>query len=68
MAGAGIKGGTTNGATDELGYHAVEDPHYVTDIHATVNHLMGINPRKLEVPGHKRLDRDYGHVIKDILT
>ena len=68
MAGAGIKGGTTNGATDELGYHAVEDPHYVTDIHATVNHLMGINPRKLEVPGHKRLDRDYGHVIKNILT
>jgi len=68
MTGAGIKGGVINGATDELGYHAIQDPHYVTDIHATVNYLMGINPRKLEVSGHKRLDRDYGHVIKDILT
>lgn len=68
MAGAGIKGGVINGATDELGYHAIEDPHYVTDIHATVNHLMGIDPRRLEVRGHKRLDRDYGHVIDDILA
>lgn len=68
MAGAGIKGGVVNGATDELGYHAVEDAHYVTDIHATVNHLMGLDPRKLEVPGHKRLDRDFGHVIRDILS
>ncbi len=68
MAGAGIKGGVVNGATDELGYHAIQDPHYVTDIHATVNSLMGIEPRKLEVAGHKRLDRDYGHVINHILT
>lgn len=68
MAGAGIKGGVTNGATDELGYHAVEDAHYVTDVHATVNQLMGIDPRKLEVPGHKRLDRDYGHPIKEIMS
>ena len=68
MAGGGIQGGVTNGATDELGYHAIEDPHYVTDVHATINHLMGINPRKLEVSGHTRLDRDYGHVIKDILA
>ena len=68
MAGAGIKGGVVNGATDELGYHAIEDPHYVTDIHATVNSLLGIDPRRLEVSGHKRLDRDYGHVIEDILS
>jgi len=68
MAGGGIKGGVVNGATDELGYHATEAPHYVTDVHATVNHLMGINPRKLEVPGHKRLDQDFGHVIKEILA
>ncbi|MBT6724633.1 MAG: DUF1501 domain-containing protein, partial [Planctomycetaceae bacterium] len=62
------KGGVVNGATDELGYHAIEDPHYVTDIHATVNSLLGIDPRRLEVSGHKRLDRDYGHVIEDILS
>ena len=68
MAGGGLKGGVVHGSTDELGFHAVENPHYVTDVHATINHLMGINPRKLEVPGHKRLDRDYGHVIKDILA
>lgn len=68
MAGGGLKGGVIHGSTDELGFHAVEDPHYVTDVHATINHLMGINPRKLEVPGYKRLDRDYGHVIKDILA
>jgi hypothetical protein len=68
MAGGGIKGGIVNGATDELGYHATEDPHYVTDVHATINHLLGINARKLEVPGHKRLDQDFGHIIKDILS
>ena len=68
MAGGGIKGGLTNGATDELGYHAVEDPHYVTDIHATINHLMGIDPHKLEVPGHKRLEKDFGHPIREIIA
>lgn len=68
MAGGGIKGGVVNGATDELGYHAVEDPHYVTDVHATINHLMGINPHKLEVPGHKRLEMDFGHVIREIIA
>jgi uncharacterized protein (DUF1501 family) len=36
MAGGGIKGGIAHGATDELGFHAVEQRHYVTDIHATV--------------------------------
>ena len=68
MAGGGIRGGVVNGATDELGYHAVEDPHYVTDVHATINHLMGINPHKLEVPGHKRLEMDFGHVIREIIA
>ena len=68
MAGGGIKGGMTNGATDEMGYHAVEDPHYVTDVHATINHLMGIDPHKLEVPGHKRLEKDFGHPIREIIA
>ena len=68
MAGAGIKGGVVEGATDELGYHAVEAPHYVTDVHATINHLMGIDPHKLEVPGHKRLEKDFGHPIQGILS
>ena len=36
LAGGGIKGGVVHGATDELGFHAVENRHYVTDLHATV--------------------------------
>ena len=60
MAGGGIKGGIAHGATDELGFHAVQDRHYVTDIHATVLHQLGLDPRRLEVPGHKRLEIDFG--------
>jgi len=68
MAGGGIKGGTIHGATDELGFHAVEDRHYVTDIHATVMKQLGLDPRRLEVPGRKRLEVDYGHPIDDIIA
>lgn len=68
LAGGGVKGGTVHGATDELGFHAVENRHYVTDIHATVLHQLGLDPRKLEVPGHKRLDIDFGKPILDILA
>jgi hypothetical protein len=68
LAGAGIKGGTVHGATDELGFHAVEHPHYVTDLHATVMHLLGLDPRKLDIPGRKRLDIDYGEPIRQILA
>jgi hypothetical protein len=68
MAGGGIKGGTVHGATDELGFHAVEDRHYVTDIHATVMKQLGIDPRRLEVPGRKRLEVDYGHPIDKIIA
>lgn len=67
MAGGGIRGGMTHGATDEIGFHAVENRHYVTDIHATILHQLGLDSRKLEVPGRKRLDIDHGRVIRDIL-
>jgi hypothetical protein len=43
MAGGGIKGGLTYGATDELGYNAVEDRTHVRDLHATLLHLLGID-------------------------
>ena len=43
LAGGGIKGGITYGATDELGYHAVENPVHVRDLHATMLHLLGID-------------------------
>ncbi|HVK11006.1 MAG TPA: DUF1501 domain-containing protein [Gemmataceae bacterium] len=68
LAGAGVKKGVVHGATDEIGFHATEDRHYVTDLHATVLHLMGLDSRKLEVPGRKRLDVDHGTVMKEILT
>lgn len=68
LAGAGLKKGYVHGATDELGYHAVEPGHYVTDLHATVLHLLGLDPRRLEIPGRKRLDVDHGTLITDILA
>jgi Protein of unknown function (DUF1501) len=68
LAGGGIKGGVAHGATDELGFHAVEERHYVTDLHATVLHQLGLDPRKLEVPGRKRLEIDFGKPIKDIIA
>src|SRR5439155_23245157 len=67
LAGGGIKGGVAHGVTDEIGFHAVEDRHYVTDIHATVLHLMGLESRKLEFPGRKRLEMDHGEVIGAIV-
>jgi uncharacterized protein (DUF1501 family) len=68
MAGGGIKGGVTHGATDELGFHAVENRHYVTDIHATVLRQLGLDARRLEVPGRKRLDIDFGNPIQEIIA
>lgn len=66
--GAGIKRGLIHGATDELGFHAVESPHYVTDIHATVLDRLGLDPRRLDVPGRKRLEIDYGAPIREICS
>ena len=68
LAGAGIKRGIVHGATDELGFHAVENPHYVTDIHATLLHLLGMDSHRLEIPGRKRLEIDCGAPIREILA
>lgn len=68
MAGGGLKGGIVHGATDEIGFHAVEHRHYVTDIHATLLHQMGLDPRQLEIPGHKRLEVDFGTPIHQIIA
>ncbi|MBM4068708.1 MAG: DUF1501 domain-containing protein [Planctomycetes bacterium] len=68
FAGAGIKGGIVHGETDELGFHALEPAHYVTDLHATVFHLLGLDPRRLEIPGRRRLEIDHGEPIREIMT
>lgn len=47
MAGGGVKGGFAYGATDEIGYHAVEDRMHIHDFHATVLHLLGLDHEKL---------------------
>jgi uncharacterized protein (DUF1501 family) len=68
MSGGGLKGGLVHGKTDEIGFHAVEDRHYVTDVHATILHQLGLDSRKLEIPGRKRLDIDHGTPIKAIIA
>lgn len=49
LAGGGIKGGITYGATDELGYAAVENALTVHDLHATMLHLLGIDHTRLTI-------------------
>lgn len=68
LAGGGIRGGVVHGATDELGFYAVENRHYITDIHATVLHQLGLDSHQLEVPGHKRLEMDFGKPIREIIA
>lgn len=68
MAGGGLKRGVVHGSTDEIGFHAVEDRHYVTDIHATILQQLGLDSRRLEVPGRKRLDIDHGKPITEIIA
>lgn len=68
LAGAGVKRGCVYGATDELGFHALEPGHYVTDLHATVLSLLGLDPHRLDIPGRKRLDVDRGRPIAGIMA
>jgi hypothetical protein len=68
LAGGGIKGGVVHGATDEIGFHATDDRHYVTDVHATILQLLGLDSRRLEIPGRKRLEIDHGKPIREIIA
>jgi hypothetical protein len=71
LAGGGIKPGLTYGATDELGYNAVENVFHVHDLHATMLHLMGIDHERLtyRFQGRDfRLTDVHGHVVKPILA
>jgi hypothetical protein len=56
MAGAGVKGGQAIGATDELGFKAVVDRVHVSDLHATILHLMGVDHTRLSFH-HQGLDQ-----------
>ena len=71
LAGGGIKGGTTYGATDELGYNATENVVEVFDLHATMLHLLGIEHERLTVRFQGRdyrLTDVHGRVVKEILA
>ncbi|MGA2501569.1 MAG: DUF1501 domain-containing protein [Tepidisphaeraceae bacterium] len=71
LAGGGVKGGITHGATDELGYNAVENPVHVNDLHATMLRLLGVDHLRLT---YRFQGRDFrltdvaGNAVKEILT
>jgi hypothetical protein len=70
MAGGGLRGGRTIGATDELGLYAVEDRLHVHDIHATILHLLGVDHTKLVYPNKgrpERIDQNEGHAFAGML-
>ena len=71
MAGGGVKGGQTHGATDELGLFAVEDRLHVHDLHATILHLLGIDHTHL-IFNHKgrpeRIDQNEGRPYTKLLS
>ncbi|QDT53728.1 hypothetical protein Pan44_17510 [Caulifigura coniformis] len=71
MTGAGVKRGFSYGATDDLGYAAVENVSTIYDLHATILHLMGLDHERLSYYHNgieRRLTDVHGHVLHDVLT
>jgi hypothetical protein len=71
MAGAGIKGGTTYGSTDEFGYKVIENRLEIHDMHATMLHLLGMDHERLTYRFgglDMRLTGVEGHVVHDVLS
>lgn len=70
LAGGGIKGGMTYGATDDLGFHVVDKPVHIHDLQATILHLMGLDHERLTFTYQGRdfrLTDVHGKVVTDIL-
>jgi hypothetical protein len=71
MAGGGVRGGLTHGATDDFGFHPVEDPVHMHDLHATLLHALGLDHERLT---YRHAGRDfrltdvYGRVVHDVLA
>ncbi|HEX6986799.1 MAG TPA: DUF1501 domain-containing protein, partial [Planctomycetaceae bacterium] len=71
LAGGGVKGGTTYGATDEFGFRAVENPVSVHDLHATILHCLGFDHERLtyRYAGRDfRLTDVHGRVVREVLA
>jgi len=70
LAGGGIRGGTTYGETDELGFHVARDEVHVHDLQATILHCLGLDHERLtyRYQGRDfRLTDVHGHVVPGIL-
>ena len=71
LAGGGVRGGTTYGASDEYGHRVAENPVHVHDFHATILHLLGLDHTRLT---YRYAGRDFrltdveGRVIREIMT
>ncbi|MDF1860806.1 MAG: DUF1501 domain-containing protein [Verrucomicrobiales bacterium] len=71
MAGGGVKSGYIHGATDDLGFNAVDKPVHVHDLNATILHLLGFDHTKLTFRSQgldMRLTNVHGHVVRDLLA
>jgi uncharacterized protein (DUF1501 family) len=70
LAGGGIQGGLVHGATDDVGYRAVENPHYYSDLNATILHLLGLDHTRMELPALGPVSRlvERGGPIREILA
>lgn len=71
LAGAGVKGGQAIGSTDELGFNAADERSHVSDLHATILHLMGMNHRRLTYLYQgldQRLTGTRGRLIQKVLA
>ena len=72
MAGGGVRGGMSHGATDELGYNSVDNVVHIRDLHATMLHLLGINHNRFTVQ-YQGLDArltgvEKAKVVKEIVS
>ena len=71
LAGAGVKGGQAIGSTDEIGFRAVEERSHISDLHATILRLVGLDFEKLTYRFNgrdMRLTDVHGHLITEVLA
>ena len=71
MAGGGIRGGTSYGTSDELGFQAAEHPSDSYDLHATALHRLGLDHEQLTYYQNgiqRRLTDVHGHVLRELLS
>jgi hypothetical protein len=71
MAGGGVKGGTSHGATDDVGFKSVENRVSINDLHATILHLLGMDHKQFTFNFNGRdfrLTDVSGVVVDDIVS